>query len=43
MDHPINWALGSESDQDIKNDVKFVMQEMEKKKVLLDDYATNKA
>ena len=43
MDHPINWALGSDSNLEIKNDVRFAMQEMEKKKVLLQDYATNKA
>ena len=43
MDHPNNWAAGSDSILDIKNDVKFVMQEMEKKKVLLQDYARTKA
>ena len=43
MYHPINWAAGSDSILDIKNDVKFVMQEMKKKKVLLQDNATTKA
>ena len=43
MDHPIDWAAGSDSILDIKSDVNFVMQQMEKKKVLPQDYATTKA
>ena len=39
--HPINWKADSDSTLDIENVVKFVMQEMGKKKFLLEEYATN--
>ena len=39
MDHPINCKV----DMVIDNDSKFVIQEMEKKKFLLEEYLTNKA
>ena len=39
MDHPINFK----ADMVIENDSKFVIQEMEKKKFMLEEYLTHKS